>query len=75
MQILRVYSCIKCGQPYVAKRRKRSGLCDDCGMVAVRESIIAMLKKEGPYYERWKRGMEKHYGKREAGKRSLRPKR
>ena len=72
---MRAYSCKECGQPYVANRRKKSSLCDDCGMIASREAIIGMLSKEGPYYERWKAATRKAKDEGKARQGSIRPER
>lgn len=72
---MKAFSCKECGRPYVANRRKRSGLCDDCGMIASREAIIGMLSKEGPYFEKWKMATRKAKDEGKARKRSIRPER
>lgn len=66
------YICIKCRWPYTATRAKANRLCYMCGWIALQEEKRQLQDKEGPYYERWKLGMERWKRDRKASKRSIR---
>jgi len=49
--------CKRCGKevPWLSKR----GLCMDCGPAVLAEVVEQLRERRGPYYERWKRSLEK----------------
>jgi len=69
------YRCRGCGRNYTAKRRKPNDLCALCGVEQLEEEIRQLQAKSGPFYERWKKQMEKWRRAREARARSLHSKR
>ena len=48
--------CPNCESPH---NEKGSCCCMECSVAMITKTIKQMQKKEGPIYERWKRGMKK----------------
>lgn len=54
------YVCLDCGKEFntIVYRRPSLRRCEDCGMKRLIAAITGLRRKEGPYYERWKKGMK-----------------
>jgi len=50
--------CKDCGASGEEVRISKKGLCPRCGMKRAGEAAYQLAAKEGPYYERWKLGMQ-----------------
>ena len=59
----KVVKCVDCGREFPRKELNRKGRCQDCAMVAVRDAMVQLHQKSGPYYESWKRGIKEGVGR------------
>lgn len=51
--------CVVCGKPPTARRPLSArGLHESCGLAKMRAAAEQMKAKEGPYYDRWRVGMQ-----------------
>ena len=54
----KIVKCIDCGLDFPKKMLNRRGRCHDCSFKAVRDTMLQLHNKSGPYYESWKKGMK-----------------
>lgn len=51
-------ACIDCGHEFLTTVISRRGLCPWCAKARQREASRQIREKEGPVYERFRRGIE-----------------
>lgn len=49
----KIVSCVDCGKEYPRKELNRHFRCSDCALTVMREVFEQMVKREGPYWEKW----------------------
>ena len=50
-------ACKVCGKLYPRDFLSHRGLCPDCAMRNMRQAILQLKRKRGPYYEKWLRNV------------------
>ena len=63
-------ACIDCGHMFIARFLSRRGLCKACGLARMRSAAKQIRDKEGPVYERFRRGVQLARGHRSQQNRS-----
>lgn len=58
---LRKYDCEDCGRPTERNRSSHQSLvCEPCGTKRMTKSAIQQVAREGPLYDNWVTGMQRH---------------
>lgn len=58
MRESKTVKCVDCGNEFPRKELNRKFRCPDCAWKAVGEVSRQLHDKSGPYYERWKQGLQ-----------------
>lgn len=59
----KIVPCVDCGREFPRKQLNRMGRCHDCAGKAAAEAAYQLYHHRGPYYEKWKDGIQKAAGR------------
>ena len=55
--------CVDCQEEFLVKQLNRMGRCHDCAGAAMRDAASQLHNHEGPFYEKWKAGLNRSIGR------------
>ena len=54
----KIVPCVDCQEMYPRKQLNRMGRCHGCAGKATGEAAYQLSQHQGPYYDKWKQGIQ-----------------